>query len=115
MKISLLLGLVLAAIAVAQTCITPTVRFKPQMATGYVSNLLMDDLTDPRHMVFDHMDNMLIVERGFGVRQVKFMELSCGYVCVISSKTILADASVSMIVPICIRKLLTSSFSLTMA
>lgn len=98
MKISTSLGLLIAFEAAAQTCMTPTARFTPQTDANYTSTLLIDGLQSPRHMVFDQLGNMLVVEQGGGVAQIKFMELSCGYVCAVSSKTVLADPTVSVLV-----------------
>ncbi|OIW31715.1 NHL repeat-containing protein [Coniochaeta ligniaria NRRL 30616] len=96
MKIHMLLGVLFASTATAQTCMTPTARFKPQMDVAYTSTLLINGLRDPRDMVFDQLGNMLVVEQGGGgVTQIKFMELSCNYVCAISSKTVVADPTLN--------------------
>jgi hypothetical protein len=99
MKCSAFLGVLFASTAVAQTCMMPTARFKPQMDTGWTSTLLINGLKNPRGMVFDQLGNMLVVEQGGGVAQIKFMELSCGYVCAVSSKSVLADSTVSVCCP----------------
>ncbi len=97
MKRSTVLGVLFASTATAQTCMTPTARFNPQMDVGYTSTLLINGLQNPRGMVFDQLGNMLVVEQGGGgVTQVKFMELSCGYVCAVSSKTVVANPTVSV-------------------
>lgn len=66
-----------------------------KFAPGYGAKLIMNGLKTPRHMLFDTLGNLLIVEQsGGGVRQVKLTE-SNGLPCVASSKQIIADSSVS--------------------
>jgi hypothetical protein len=95
MKTAMILHVLLASVAAAQTCITPTPRFTAQMETGWVSTLLVDGFKDPRAMVVDQVGNMLVVEQGGGVKQIKFMEQACNYVCAISVKDVLKDSTVS--------------------
>jgi len=100
MKASTFLGVVLASTATAQTCLTPTSRFNPQMATGWTANLLINGLKAPRTMVFDQLGNMLVLEQGTGVKQIKFAAPGCDYVCAVSSQTVLTDPTVSAILPL---------------
>ena len=93
-RLALFVG-VLVSMVSAQSCAGVVSRFTPEMASGYTVQLVMNDLKAPRDMIFDKLGNMLVAEQGgAGVRYIKLIEMG-GAVCVGSSKTLIADPSVS--------------------
>ncbi|KAL2069968.1 hypothetical protein VTL71DRAFT_14648 [Oculimacula yallundae] len=74
--------------------INPTV--KPTMASGYTALVVMKGLKTPREMIFDQLGQLLVVEQGGGgVRLIKLTDNGGTDVCVASSKTLIADATLN--------------------
>ncbi len=68
----------------------------PVVAPGVQTRVLMNGLRSPRGIVFDTAGNLLIVEQGGGgIRYVKLTDNGGINVCVASSKTLIADNTVS--------------------
>ena len=88
---------VLATSSNGQTCsnINPA-QGAPVTAAGVQTRVVMNGLRSPRGMVFDTAGNLLVVEQGGGgIRYIKLTDNGGINVCVASSKTLIADNTVS--------------------
>ncbi|RDL38689.1 Soluble quinoprotein glucose dehydrogenase [Venustampulla echinocandica] len=88
------LALLFQPLALGQNCNLNS-QTQAVFAPGYGAKLIMNGLKTPRHMVFDTLGNLLVVEQsGGGVRQIKLTDNN-GVPCVASSKQIIADSSLN--------------------
>ncbi|KAF2793095.1 soluble quino protein glucose/sorbosone dehydrogenase [Melanomma pulvis-pyrius CBS 109.77] len=82
----------LSSSTLAQTCATIQPAYAPTWGTGFSGRVLMNGLNTPRGLVFDSLNNLLIVESGgAGVRYVKLTDNGGTDVCVASSKQLINE------------------------
>ncbi|CAI6339410.1 unnamed protein product [Periconia digitata] len=92
-------ALVLAALvpsAVAQSCASIEPAFQPTWGTGFSGRVLLNELSAPRGMIFDSLNNLLVVESGTGgVRYITLADNNGTDVCVENSKTLINAQSLN--------------------
>lgn len=86
----------LTTTTVAQSCATINPAYAPTWGAGFSGRVVMNGLKSPRGMVFDSLNNLLVVEAGgAGVRYVKLTDNGGTNVCVGSSKQLIPERGVS--------------------
>ncbi|KAF2455199.1 soluble quino protein glucose/sorbosone dehydrogenase [Lineolata rhizophorae] len=86
----------LQARALAQSCPSLTANYpSPSVADGFDARLIVQDLTKPRGMVFDHEGNLLVVESGKGITAMSLSYGDGSCVSVQEKKTIVSDTSLN--------------------
>lgn len=91
----ILLGFAHAKPTKIKACANIAPKINPTVASGYTARVVINGLKTPRGIVFDSAGNLLVVEQGGGgVRRVVLTDNGGTDVCVASSKTLIADATV---------------------
>lgn len=84
--------------SLAQTCTTINPAYAPTWGTGFSGRVVMNGLKSPRGLVFDSLNNLLVVESNLaGVRYVKLTDNGGTDVCVASSKQLINERGVNNI------------------
>ena len=65
------------------------------MASGYQSRVFINGLRTPRGITQDTLGNILVVEQGSGVRQIKITDNGGINVCAGATKQLISDNTVS--------------------
>lgn len=95
-----LLGCLLLPSVKAQACKAVPAAAAGVFANGYSGHVILNGLKNPRGIIFDSKDNLLIVEQaGGGVRRVTFTDNEGTDICVNSSTQIIKDNTVSFFFP----------------
>lgn len=103
----------LSSSALAQTCATISPAYAPTWGTGFSGRVVMKGLKSPRGLIFDSLNNLLVVEAGgAGVRYVKLTDNGGSDVCVASSKQLINERGVSKLSLCLSRTTLTDSYEL---
>ncbi len=80
---------------VCSTTLTPTNSIKPSVASGYKAALVATGLTRPRSIQFDGNGNLLVVEAGAGVSNLKLQDSGGTCITVRSKTNVIQNSSVS--------------------
>jgi hypothetical protein len=93
---TLIVALAILPITYGQKCTTINPAYAPTWGTGFSGRVVMNGLKSPRGLLFDSMNNLLVVEAGgAGVRYVKLTDNGGTDVCVASSKQLIPERGVS--------------------
>lgn len=88
--------LTVASTVAGQSCATINPAYAPTWGAGFSGRVVMNGLKSPRGIIFDSMNNLLVVEAGgAGVRYVKLTDNGGTNVCVGSSKQLIPERGVS--------------------
>lgn len=78
--------------ALAQKCATINPAYAPTWGSGFSGRVVLNGLRSPRGLVFDSLNNLLVVEAGgAGVRYIKLTDNGGTDVCVASSKQLIDE------------------------
>ncbi|KAF2005836.1 glucose sorbosone dehydrogenase [Amniculicola lignicola CBS 123094] len=76
----------------AQTCATIAPSYAPTWGAGFSGRVVLKGLSQPRGIIFDSLNNMLVVESGgAGVRYIKLTDNGGTDVCAASSKQLINE------------------------
>ncbi|KAF2254542.1 glucose sorbosone dehydrogenase [Trematosphaeria pertusa] len=82
----------LSSSTLAQTCATINPAYAPTWGSGFSGRVVMNGLRTPRGLIFDSLNNLLVVESGgAGVRYIKLTDNGGTDVCVASSKQLIPE------------------------
>lgn len=88
----------LSSSTLAQTCATINPAYAPTWGSGFSGRVVMNGLRTPRGLIFDSLNNLLVVESGgAGVRYIKLTDNGGTDVCVASSKQLIPERGVSKV------------------
>ena len=80
---------------VARSCEAITPAFEPTWGSGFSGRVLLNDLNEPRGIIFDSANNLLVVEQGSGgVRHITLTDNDADDLCVANSKKLIDAQSV---------------------
>lgn len=80
----------------AQACATVEPAFAPTFGAGFSGRVILNDLSAPRGLIIDSLNNLLVVEQGSGgVRYITLTDNGGTDLCVASEKKLIEASSVS--------------------